>query len=62
VVIEFDAASHDVLSDDGIVSETPTTSIPFDVFLMDWVGLPKRMLLITFIDMPLAIGLVMLCA
>ena len=62
VVIEFDAASHDVLSDDGTVIDSPTSSIPLDVFLIDSNGLPKIILLMTFIDMPVAMGLVMLRA
>jgi hypothetical protein len=63
VVREFDAVSHDVLTQDGMVMETPTTSKPFDVFLIDWLAsFPKIMLLITFIDIPLATGLLIRCA
>jgi hypothetical protein len=62
VVIEFDAVNHDVLNVEGTVMPTPRISIPYDVFRMDCVGVAKRILLITFIEVPLVSGVTIVLA
>ena len=57
VVREFDAASQEVFTVDGIVAESPMSSSPVGVFLIDWnASGPKIMLLITFMESPLVSG------
>jgi len=58
VRIEFDAVIQDVLRDEGIVAESPITSIPLGVFLIDWDASANIMLLMTFIDVPVVSGVV----
>jgi len=53
---------HDVLRVDGIVADSPITSIPLDVFRMDWDAVVNIILLITFIDVPVVTGVVILAA
>ena len=62
VVIEFDAASHTLLTVEGIVAERPTILIPLGVFTMERYASAKIILLITFIDVPLVTAAVIVRA
>jgi hypothetical protein len=62
VVIEFEAVNQDVLKVEGTVKLTPTISIPYDLFRMDCSGVAKMILLITFMDVPVVRGVMIVFA